>query len=197
MSRSSRRWHLGVPHVRHGLGPVSKESSEPLWHRNHPLPDRHRGYDAVDEMRSCLCHSAAVAGGTDAAALAREGHDKTLPARRTACPAKSEAEDATGEVRPQLPFDVRRDGLLDDRPILKPAFEVLCDSPCRAASSPAGVARSGGNSPCRSVGGLSTASEARRVRRPWAHRARTGAVVARTLLRRHGGCERPSPDPPC
>jgi len=25
------------PHGRHGLGPVSKESSEPLWHRNHPI----------------------------------------------------------------------------------------------------------------------------------------------------------------
>jgi hypothetical protein len=46
--------------------------------------------------------------------------------------------------------------------------------PCRAASSPAGVARSGGNLPCRSVGGLSTASEARRVRRPWAQRGMDG-----------------------
>jgi DICT domain-containing protein len=64
---------------------------------------------------------------TDTPALAREGHDKTLPARCTACPAKSEAEDATGEVRPQLPFDVRRNWLLSDRPSLEPAFEVLCD----------------------------------------------------------------------
>jgi hypothetical protein len=42
--------------------------------------------------------SAAVAGGTDAATLAREGDDKTPPARSAACPAESEAEDATGEV---------------------------------------------------------------------------------------------------
>jgi hypothetical protein len=46
--------------------------------------------------------------------LAREGHDKALSARSTACPAKSEAEDAAGEVRPQFPFDVRRNGLLSD-----------------------------------------------------------------------------------
>ena len=77
---------------------VSKEAAQSLRDGDHPLPHGHRGNDAVDEMRSCLCHPAAVAGGTDAAALAREGHDKTLPARRTACPAESEAEDATGKV---------------------------------------------------------------------------------------------------
>jgi len=109
------------------VGPVSEEAAQPLRHGDHPPPHRHRRNDMVDEMRSCLCHPATVAGGTDTPALAREGHDKTLPARCTACPAKSEAEDATGEVRPQLPFDVRRNGLLSDRPSLEPAFEVLCD----------------------------------------------------------------------
>lgn len=53
---------------------------------------------APESRRPCLRHPAAVAGGKNAAALAREGHDKTLPARRTACPAESEAEDAAGEV---------------------------------------------------------------------------------------------------
>jgi hypothetical protein len=38
---------------------------------------------------------------------------------------RSEAEDAAGEVRPQFPFDVRRNGLLSDRPILEPAFQVF------------------------------------------------------------------------
>jgi hypothetical protein len=46
---------------RDGRGPVRKESSESLWHRNHPLPARYRGKDAVDEMLSCLRHPAAVA----------------------------------------------------------------------------------------------------------------------------------------
>jgi hypothetical protein len=41
---------------------------------------------------------------------------------------------------------------------------------CRAESSPAGVARSGGNLSCRSVGGLWTASATQSARRPWAHR---------------------------
>ena len=41
---------------------------------------------------------------------------------------------------------------------------------CRAASSPAGVARSGGNSPCRRAGGLWTASATQSGQRPWAHR---------------------------
>lgn len=42
--------------------------------------------------------------------------------------------------------------------------------PCRAASSPVGVARSGGNSQCRRAGGLWTASATQSARRPWAHR---------------------------
>ena len=42
--------------------------------------------------------------------------------------------------------------------------------PCRAASSPVGVARNGGNLSCRSVGGLWTASATQSARRPWAHR---------------------------
>ena len=80
------------------VGPVSEEAAQPLRHGDHPLPHRYRRNDVVDEMRSRLRHSAAVARRTDTPALAREGHDKTLPARRTACPAKSEAEDAIGEV---------------------------------------------------------------------------------------------------
>ena len=77
---------------------VSKEAAQSLRHGDHPLPHGHHGYDVVDEMRSCLCHPAAVAGGTEAAALAREGHDKALPARSTACPTESEAEDASASV---------------------------------------------------------------------------------------------------
>jgi len=60
--------------------------------------------------------------------------------------------------------NVRRNGMLGDRPILEPAFEVVCDSPC-GASSQVGVARSGGNLSCRSVGGLWTASATQPGRR--------------------------------
>ncbi len=42
--------------------------------------------------------------------------------------------------------------------------------PCREASSPVGVARSGGNSQCRRAGGLWAASATQSGRRPWAHR---------------------------
>jgi hypothetical protein len=104
---------------------VSEKAALPLRDGDHPLPHGYRGYHAIDEMRSCLRNAAAVAGGADAASLAREGHYKTLAARSTAYPAESEAEDAAGEVRPQLQFEVRRNGLLSDRPILEPAFELL------------------------------------------------------------------------
>ena len=45
------------------LGPVSEEASQPLRDGDHPLPHGHRGNDAVDEMRSCLCHPAALQEG--------------------------------------------------------------------------------------------------------------------------------------
>ncbi len=35
---------------------VSEEAPQSLRHGDHPLPHGHRGNDAVDEMRSCLCH---------------------------------------------------------------------------------------------------------------------------------------------
>jgi hypothetical protein len=66
---------------------VSKEAAQSLRHGDHPLPHGHRGNDAVDEMRSCLCHPAAIAGGTDAAALAashRQGGPSMAPSCRAA-----------------------------------------------------------------------------------------------------------------
>ena len=50
---------------------VSEEAAQSLRHGDHPLPHGHRGNDAVDEMRSCLLHSAAIARRADTPALAR------------------------------------------------------------------------------------------------------------------------------
>ena len=79
---------------------VSEEAAQSLRHGDHPLPHGHRGSDAVDEMRSCLRHSAAIARRADTPALAREGHDKILPARRTSCPA--EGQEITLELGERL-----------------------------------------------------------------------------------------------
>ena len=62
--------------------PVSEEAAQPLRHGDHPLPHRYRRNDVVDEMRSCLCHPATVAGGTDTPALAarcRQGGPSMAP----------------------------------------------------------------------------------------------------------------------
>ena len=61
---------------------VSEVATQPLRHGDHPLPHGHRGNDAVHEMRSCLCHPATVAGGTDTPALAasyRQGGPSMAP----------------------------------------------------------------------------------------------------------------------
>ena len=64
------------------VGPVSEEAAQSLRHGDHPLPHRYRRNDVVDEMRSCLCHPATVAGGTDTPALAasyRQGGPSMAP----------------------------------------------------------------------------------------------------------------------
>ena len=48
---------------------------------------------------------------------------------------------------------------------------------CRAESSPAGVARSGGNSQCRRAGGLWAASVTQSGRPPWAHQSMDGKSI--------------------
>ena len=69
------------------VGPVSEKAAQPLRDRDHPLPHGHRRNDAVDEMRSCLRHSAAVARRTDTPALAashRQGGPSMDPSCRAA-----------------------------------------------------------------------------------------------------------------
>jgi hypothetical protein len=66
---------------------VSEEAAQSLRHGDHPLPHGHRGNDAVDEMRSCLCHPAAIARRADTPALAashRQGGPSMAPSYRAA-----------------------------------------------------------------------------------------------------------------
>jgi hypothetical protein len=58
---------------RDGSGPVGEHAAQPLRHRDHPLPHRHRPDDVIGEVGGRLGHVATIAGRADAAALAGEG----------------------------------------------------------------------------------------------------------------------------
>jgi len=114
-----------------GCGPVGEEAPQPLGHRDHPLPDRHRRDDAVGKMRRRLGHVAARAGWADAPALAGEGHEKPVTAASAASAGEAEAEDAAAEILPQLPLDVCRDGPLAEAASGEPALQVPADEPMK------------------------------------------------------------------
>ncbi len=79
------------------VGPVSEKAAQPLRDGDHPLPYGHRGNDAVHEMRSCLCHPAAIARGTAAAAHAP---DETAVAETPAETAPAGVDPATRPAPP-------------------------------------------------------------------------------------------------
>ena len=72
--------HEDVEHVAHERRVVGKPVAERKGQREHPLPHRHLGQHAIDEMRSGVGHAAPAARRAEAAALAREGDDAIEPA---------------------------------------------------------------------------------------------------------------------
>jgi len=94
------------------------------------------------------------------------------------------------------PLDVRRDGVLGDRSILEPAFEVLCDDLGeRFSLRPASLVAAGTHRAA-----VRDDSGPRRRRSQDGDHERTGARTEemrdRTPLRRQVRCAQPSPEPP-
>ena len=76
-------------------------------------------------MRRRLCHVPAVAGRTDAAALAGECHDESRAARHADCAGEAEAEEPALEIAAELVLDVPRHGPLGGFSPREPTLEVL------------------------------------------------------------------------
>jgi hypothetical protein len=66
--------------------------------REHPLPDRHLGQDAIDQVRGRVRHAAPDARWTEPASLAREGDEPIEPAARAAQPEEAELEQSTLQI---------------------------------------------------------------------------------------------------
>jgi hypothetical protein len=77
----------------------------------HPLSDGYLGPDVIHEVRRALRHATPATGGTEPAALAREGHE---PLRAAACAAEARepvGEPSTSQERVELVVDETRQPL--------------------------------------------------------------------------------------
>jgi hypothetical protein len=80
--------------------------------REHPLADRHSGEDAVHEARRGVGHAPPTAGGTEAAALARERNEPVEPAVVAVHAQEAEGQHTAAEVVPELLLDEAGHGLV-------------------------------------------------------------------------------------
>ena len=76
--------------------------------RQHPLPHRHFGDDAIDQPGSGFRHPPRPARGANAAPFAGEGHQLFVAALRAAHPQEAVRKDAAFEKRVELVFDKLR-----------------------------------------------------------------------------------------
>jgi hypothetical protein len=85
-----------------------QEVSQPLGHREYPLPNRQARNDVVGEMRGSLDHAAGITRRADAAPLTGKGDQKIVPAAGAARAGEAVGEDAAFEVAAKFPFDMSR-----------------------------------------------------------------------------------------
>ena len=104
-------------HLARELRVVRAAVAKWIGEREHPLPDRHHGKDAIDEMRSGVGHPAAATGRAEAAPLAREGHEAIVAAVVAVQAKKAVGEDAAAQEGAEIVLDeVRRGALASPRP---------------------------------------------------------------------------------
>jgi len=75
------RTNEGAQHLTGELRVVRTSVAERVRERQHPLPKRDRGQDAIDPVRRRICHAASSVPWTQAAAVAREGDQAVVDAR--------------------------------------------------------------------------------------------------------------------
>jgi hypothetical protein len=95
----------GAEHLAGEPGVVGAAVAKRVGQREDPLPDRHLGQDAVDEVRRGVGHAPAAARGAEAAPLAGEGDEALQSARIAAEPQEAVGEDPAAKVRAQLLLD--------------------------------------------------------------------------------------------
>jgi len=97
--------HEDAEHGLHQRCVVGEPVAQREGQREHPLAHGHLGQHAIDEVRGGVGHTAAAAGGAEAAALAREGDDAVETAVVTADAHEAVGEDPAAEKPTQLARD--------------------------------------------------------------------------------------------
>lgn len=77
-----------------------------LGHGDHPLAHLQRREDVINQVRGSLGRSPGVAGRTQLASLAGEGHQEIAAARRVPRAGEAIDQDAAGEIVAEFPFQI-------------------------------------------------------------------------------------------
>jgi len=101
----------GAQHAAREARVVGAAVAERVGKREHPLADRHGGEDAVREVRRGVGHAPSAAGGTEAAAFARERYEAVLPAVVAVHAQEAEGQDAAAQIGAELLLDEAGSGL--------------------------------------------------------------------------------------
>ena len=107
---ATRLSHLGT---RHGAEKGTRDGATELLVTRHgesqaprntqyPLAHRHEGNEPIGQMRSGFGHAATPARGTEATALAGEGHEQVAVEARAVNPADTEARVAAADRSPRI-----------------------------------------------------------------------------------------------
>ena len=106
---------------------VGTAVSEWIGQRQHPLANRHLWQDSIDQVRGGIRHAAPAARGTEATALAREGHQAVVAALVAVQSQEAVGQDAAAKEGAKLLRDEAGRGLI---PVARPreeAFQLLAD----------------------------------------------------------------------
>ncbi len=91
-------------------GVIGEQEADPVREGEHPLAHADRGQDAIGQVRGRLGHAPAAAGGTEAAALAGEGHQGVLATARAVNAGEAVGQHAAFEEAQELALDEARKG---------------------------------------------------------------------------------------
>ena len=117
-----KRPHEGAEHLARELRVVGAPVAERVRKREHPLPDRYLGQDAVHEMGRRVGHAAAAAGRAEPAAACTRTQPGVVSTIVTVQAQKAMSQDAAAEEGAQLLQDEAGNGLI---PALRSGEEGL------------------------------------------------------------------------
>ena len=115
--------HEEAEHCARQRAVVGQAVAECEGQREHPLAHGGLGQHAQGEVRRGVGHASASARGTEAAALAGEGHESLAGAGLAAHPHEAVSKNSAREKGPELALDETRHGSLAGSGVCEKAFE--------------------------------------------------------------------------